>query len=145
MPSSDRGGLSALVASRTLDRSVTDEVPLREFLERRIDDLERRLDERDTHRQEALRLQHVEYERRLDTLNHAHEQAVEVQHTYVTQDKYEDKQLADSQARDLALKAISDRVAAVESEQSNQRGRAAAYAAAVVLVLTLAGILVRFL
>lgn len=52
----------------------------------------------------------TEIARRLTDLNHAHERAGEVAHTYLTIDKYEANQQAETTARDLALERRDDQL-----------------------------------
>lgn len=69
----------------------------------------KRLEERIEAADRALALQAAEYERRLSSLNHAHEKAIEVQHTYVTQDKYEQNLLSESEKREFALDRVNEK------------------------------------
>lgn len=83
------------------------EVSLREYLEKQVCDLDKRLDERFCARDKARALQASEYERRLSDLNH--EQA----RLAADRERFMPREIADTRQRDYELwKAIIDKTIA---------------------------------
>ena len=85
---------------------------LKELMLEKFKGIEQQLDSRDR----ALELQAEEYERRLSDLNHAHQEALRVQHTYVTGDKWEDR----NKHVDEALERSVNRLISLEKSAVTQ-------------------------
>ena len=66
------------------------DVSLKEFIEVRLAEMEKRLDERQRIHDNALTLQAREYERRLEGLNHEHARLASDRERYTTREKFED-------------------------------------------------------
>lgn len=64
------------------------DVPLREYIERRLHDLESNISAKAEAKAEALAIQTKELERRLEILNHEHARAVENFNTYLPRSEY---------------------------------------------------------
>lgn len=99
-----------------------EEITLKEFLEQRIDGLEK-----------AINLQALEYSRRLLELNHEKESIKEIQHKYVLQDTY-DKQQHDIDAQLRLLNTFKD----------NVQGRIAAYPFLAFILSTIVTVILHF-
>lgn len=68
------------------------------------------------HRDEALRLQAVEYERRLDNLNHAHEQAEDRSRDYVSTVKFEDFVRAGNATANVAAGQLNEKLTGITNQ-----------------------------
>lgn len=80
-----------------------------------LDERFKRVDREFEHAQKALELQAAEYERRLDDLNHAHANTERTQATFVSFDKWEDKMMAEAEARKNALERVDERIQTVST------------------------------
>lgn len=113
------------------------DVPLREFIERVIDEHDRRYNERWQAQQRELALAQREMERRLEGLNELRGQVVEDRGRFMTRELF-----------DAEMTAITSRVHKVEAEALTHRGSSTTmrwalpvFVAVVALIVALAGLL----
>lgn len=84
-------------------------VDLREYIERLLNERDRRFDDRFVALDKALTLQATEYARRLYDLNGEYQRDRERQNAYVTVDKWEDRLKAEAMARSAALQRVDEK------------------------------------
>jgi hypothetical protein len=108
----------------------------RALLEQKLAHERELTDAKFAHRDEALRLQAIEYSRRLEDLNHAHARALEAQAHTVSSELYE------SHREDIAarFKLLSDQMAAQDSRIVAIGAKLATWGAAGMAAIALVGI-----